>query len=352
MGIRGRLAVFALAFAALAPSLARAEDPPCLRFPGGLDQKIRHPPLEVVYPEAEQYREDEDWTSFAVTIEPDGTIGEIWQRDALGGDAFGRAAAAAIAKAKYAPAPMLNGKPARLGHSFEVAFRLDPIERGGVHNYYSETYDRARMARERRDYAASVRILKDSLPWPHDLYELTTMSYALAVSYQGLNDWRRATRHIRHATISNGVYADKGVRAAALAMTTELNARDHNYRWAKCAYDALKKQYPDRQDSPTLAAAAAETDAALGGVAPIRTEVEILEQDRADLMPHWWHLLSRPSFAIENVQGAVKSYRLDCLGHTERGPVVLGARVAMPFGMRCDLYVMGDPGAKFVLDER
>lgn len=334
----------------IALSPAHAEEFVCTSSPG-LDRPFKNPTINLKYPAAEAFRESEGWSLFAINVAPDGSVSDVWLRDTLGSQTFGQIAAEALAKGKFDP-PIRGGKPVQVGDVIAVIFQFDPKDRPGDHNYYREVLDRAAAARAQGDWKEAVRILDNSLAWPLHLHEMATMSHSMAISYMGLKDWRRALHHIRRATIEGGTVAEQNVRGEALALSVELHARDHDYGRAICIYETLRKLYPLAPVSPAVGAAIAETRAVLWSNAPVRTEVEILEQGRSDLTPHWSHALLRSSFTIEQVQGAVKSYRLDCVGRSERAPVVPGARITLSPGVACDLFVIGDPGAKFVLDER
>lgn len=342
--------LLALLLFGLVTSPAHAEEFVCTGS-SGLDHPYKEPSIKLTYPPAEAFRESEGWSLFALTVAPDGSVSDVWLRDAIGSQSFSQNASEALAKAKFDP-PVRRGRPVQVGDLIAVIFQFDPKDRPGDHNYYREALDRAAAARAQGDWKEAVRILDVSLAWPLHLHEMATMSHSMAISYMGLKDWRRALHHIRHATIEGGTVVEQNVRAEALALSVELHARDHDYARGICVYEKWKKLYPLMPEGPPLKAAIAEIRAALWSGAPVRTEVEILEQYRSDLTPHWSHALLRSSFAIEQVQGTLKSYRLDCIGRTERGPVVPGVRIALSPGVGCDLYVMGDAGAKFVLDER
>jgi TonB family protein len=349
MGMLARLILLACVF--FGSVSAHAEEFVCVGGTGGLDHPPKEPTIQLKYPAAEAFRESEGWSLFALTIAPDGAVSNVWLRDSIGSQTFAQIALDALPKAKFDPR-VRDGGPVLVGDSVAVVFRFDPKDRPGDHNYYREVLDRAAAARAQGDYKESVRILDNSLAWPLHLHEMATMGHAMAVSYMGLKDWRRALRHIRHATIDGGKVAEENVRADALALAAELFARDHDYIRAICTYETLRKQHPTAPVNPTLATAIAETRSVLFSSSPVRTEVEILETNRSDLTPHWSHVLLRKSFAIEQVQGTLKSYRLDCIRRSESGPVVPSQRITLSPGLGCDLYVMGNPGAKFVLDER
>lgn len=326
------------------------DDPLCVEAYEPLDAQPERTKLHINYPARESNQLGEGWARFGMTIAPSGAITDIWLIDAMGSAIYGEVAARALADAAYTP-PTIKGAPTQSGQKIDIEFRMVGENRAGVHNSFATAYARAHEFRRTGNYAASLAVLKEIMDRSLNLYEIATLSYALSLTYQGLNDWPRAYRHISHATIAWGEFADKGVRAAALSMAAEFSATAHEYRLAYCLFGRLKKKFPNYQVQPSLVAAIDDAKRQLSGTHPVQTNAEIIASDRPDVVARWGHEMLRGSFKIDQVQGNLSTYRLACPGYSAMEPVRSGVVLPKPPG-RCKLHVFGDPGARFVLDER
>lgn len=304
------------------------------------------------YPAREIDQLGEGWVRFAYTVDDAGTVKDIWLKEALGSPVYGERSVEVVRAQEYKPG-IVGGNPAAFGLTIEISFLMEGENRADARASYRAIYDRAYDQRQKGRYAESLVTLQDAMKRPLNLYELATMSHALTLTYLGLGDWRRALRHSRHAALSDGHFADSGVRARALAINAELLARDNAFHDALCANTALRKQYPSFAPSPALQDAIARSRSELAGTNPIRTEVEIIESSRTDIPAHWPHRLARSSFSIDHIEGKIDRFRLDCLTLVRSGPIEQGTVVVVgPNRGVCRLYVFGDPGAKFALEER
>lgn len=307
---------------------------------------------ELRYPKDEVRGLGEGWVRLMFTIDPQGVPVDFQIVDAVGSPLYVKFAIEGWAKSRYEPVAGSEPAPLRVG-SADVVFRIEGENRAGVHAAFSTTYDRAYSLRQQGRFAEALAVLKDTIKLSLNLYEQATASYALAVTYMRLNDRRRALLHIRHATINDGDLADKGVREAALAMNAELEALDSNPRGALCAYDKLMAKYPSHQPSSQLQSLLEKAREMIASATPVRTEVELIETERPDVPTAWSHRVLRPVFRIDGSQGAVPRLRLVCRNAIVDKAINQSIEVTVDRSAgACVLYVYGDPGARFVLDER
>lgn len=305
---------------------------------------------KIRYPQRELSEMGEGWVQLDYTISSEGIPVDFRVVDALGDPIFGVLAADGYSKARFEPA-QIDGKPVVFNFlHLEVFFQVEGPNRVGIHPEFDRNTDRAQRFRKEGKFADSLASLREILKLKLNLYERATTAFGLAVTYVGLNDRRRALKHIRHATIDAGSFADRGLRENALAMRAELEGRDGNPVDALCAFQDLKEQYPNHPVSPALQSVIDRARSDLEGKMPLRHEIELVETERPDIQPMWYHPLVRRSFKIE---GAAKSFRLVC------PTVVMEKLVSQPIDVKldesagwCNLYVSGDAGAKFTLEER
>lgn len=316
-----------------------------------LDRGAKRIRMDLRYPKGQASMAGEGWVRLGYTVTPTGEVAGIWLIDIIGAPIFAHAAAGSLVKAKFEPA-ILGGKPVTFHGDFDSEFRMSGDNRAGVHAKVGTAYDRALAAREQGDYAESVEILKKSLSLTLNMYEYAITSYGLTVSYLGLQDRRRALRHARHTAMGEAGYADRGQRRSALAFAAELESRDNNFRRGLCTFEALKKHFPDFQANAALQAEMTRARAELAATTPLKSEVEIVETDREDLAPMWVHEVVRNNFQLAVVQGTLKNYRLVCPTATSEGPIGPAPVPVDRSTGPCTLYVFGERGAKFVLDER
>jgi TonB family protein len=318
-----------------------------------------HPTLRVItrpaasYPQGQESMLGEGWVELAHTITPSGDVTNIRLIDLVGAPVFAHQASGALSKAKFAPVTV-SGKPVSWNARYTFRYLIEGKNRAGVHAKVSGSYDAAAAARKFGAYDRSLRILLETNKLTLNLYEYALTSYGLAMSYLGLGDRRRALLHMRHAAIGDGDFVDTGLIRSTLAILAELEARDGNPRAALCVLATLKKKRPDYAPAAQLLEMIAAARAALDGGAPVRNEVEIIESGRDEMiLPRWSHPVLRRTLQFTALQGAVKNYRITCPTHVLEG-VVFGSGaidVDQTIGS-CALEVYGDPGAKFVLDEK
>jgi len=317
-----------------------------------LDQSPKRSGIELRYPKGQVSMLGEGWVRLGFTVTPTGDVQGIWLIDIVGAPIFAHAASGALAKSKYAPA-VHGGRPVEFHGEFDAQFMIEGKNRAGTHAVVGSNYDKAKVYRDLGDHQRSVEILQESLKLTLNMYEYAITSYGLTVSYLGLKDYRRALLHVRHAAVGDAEFADRGQRKSALALLAELEARDGNFRASLCAFESLKKKYPDFQPAARLEELLATARRELTAATPVETQVELVESGREDLPAMWSHAVLRPALQFKAVQGRLKSFRLACPTAEIEGdfPVLHPVNVDRGVG-ECRLYVFGDPGAKFVLVEQ
>jgi tetratricopeptide (TPR) repeat protein len=290
----------------------------------------------------------EGWVSLQFTVTPAGTAENISVVDAIGSELFWQESAAAIAKGKWAAQPHAHHFAA-----FHFQYLITGENRAGVHNLAARDYDLALANRKRGDYRRSIEILQNTMKMPLNMYEFATTSYGLTVSYLGLGDWRRALRHARHMAIGDGEFADKGQVRSTLSMAAELAAQDNSFHESLCYASVLKTKLPDFVPSARLKNALARAEQEIGAATPVRTEVEIVEPVRVGLPSVWSHRVLRRSLTFGPVQGVLKNARVVCPRAVVDRPFPITAPIDVDTsGGTCLLYVYGEPGARFAIEER
>ena len=295
----------------------------------------------------------EGWVDLDFSITPEGIPANFRIRDAIGNAKYGQLAIEGFKGARY-EATKIDGAPVTVNVlSQTIEFRIEGENRVGVQTSAGNATVEAIKLRKQGKYAEALATLQALQGRSLNLYEATTRAYGLAMSYKGLNDRRRALREIRRSTISDGQYIDKNLRRAAFEAQVELEAADNDFLSSVCVFEQMQSLFPNKEADPKLVQTFVKAVEQLAGTTPVRTEVEIVETDRPDIPPHWMHGLVRQSFSLGNIQGNVQSIRLVCpTVFVERqvvGPLAL--EVSDEKVTNCILYVFGDPGAKFVLDE-
>jgi TonB family protein len=345
---------FAGSAAAAAPDALPPGQPSCDE-PHGIefDRKFKQVGgPEPRYPDKEVRQWGEGWVRFQISITEAGTVKDLRLHDAIGAPIYGEMAAADLRQFKFDPA-VLQGKPVTVHTPFDFSYQIPNVKFGGAHVPHVSAFAQARNLRAERKYAEALDVLNSVRNERFNMHEAALWSYSYALTYMGLNDWRRALRHVEHAVLYRGEYLDRFVRPEALALDIELLARDHKHYSALCTYADLKKQYPKFKPSAALTQVLDGSYAELAASTPVRTEVELTESGRADVPTFWRHRLLRRSFSIEAVQGPVSRFLLVCPTVQIGEPVQAGQKFETPpeWGI-CRLSVFGDAGARFTLEER
>lgn len=343
----GSLALFVVAAA-----------PPALALDACKGEKIylnrltKRVELDTRYPPGKEEDLGEGWVQLHFTVTPEGRAEDVSVTDAIGSIQFVVASRESILQSKWEPAVRL-GAPVAMHQRFEFEYRMRGENRAGVHNIATRNYDIAYANRRNGNYKQSVEVLLRTLELTLNLYEYTTTSYGLALSYLGLGDKRRALRHIRHAVIGEATNIDRGVRRSALALAAELSAQDNSFRESLCFFDTLKRNFPDFVPSAQQQAEIERATRELSTATPIRTEVELIESAREDVAPMWRHAILRGTLTFSGVQGAITRARVSCpVSQIDFAfPLKSSIDVDRSVGP-CVLFVFGEPGARFVLEER
>lgn len=330
---------------------ARAANP-CYDGVTGFDQRAKRTELDTRYPSSKADDLGEGWVLLRINIAPDGHAQDVWPIDAVGSTQFVVASMESVAKSKWNPA-VRGGSPTPYSLEFAFQYRMVGENRAGVHNMATRNYDIAYADRRNGNYKASVDVLLRTLAFTLNMYEYATISYGLTVSYMGLGDRRRALRHIRHSAISDAEFADKGQRRSTLALAAELAIQDNSFHEGLCAFKLLKERYPDFVPSAQLQTQVDRATREITSSTPITTDVEMIESLRANVAPVWRHRILRRTLTFSRVQGALTRARVACpTSITDHAfPLSRAVEVDTSAGS-CMLYVFGEPGARFVLEER
>lgn len=326
----------------------------CARLEYGQLSKnvVRVKKPELRYPNSELGRLGEGWAQFDFTIDEFGAPVDFRVVDGLGAPVYSKLAIEGVSTARYEPAER-DGKKVGVNISdFNVYFQVEGENRAAVHGVVDMAYETAFNLRKQGKLQESLDRLRQSFKGTLNLYEQATLSFGIAISYKGLGDFRRALVHARRATANEGIFADRGIRRNAFILLSELHARDNNPADALCSFAVVKKLDPEYQPEPMLASlldAARQTHL---GSAPVQTEVQLVESERADVGASWYHPVLRRNVSIKPIEGKLDSYRLWCPTTKVVQPVGVGASIVVDeANSPCMLYVYGDAGARFVVDE-
>ena len=354
--------IFALVGAVMAAGIllsfspAFADDsPPCGRIIPGivLDRKLElavRPPIS--YPGGQENFWGEGWVALEFDVGTDGIPTNFRVADALGAASFIQSAISAWGAARYEPAVHRGAPIATHGATVEVRYLIEGENRADTHAVFATNYDRAYKLRQAGRHREAAAVLKQTLGTTLNLYELATLSYGLAVTYNALGDRHRAFYHISHALIESGEFADKGVRRAAFVMGIELAAQLNMAGTTACWYEYLIEQYPDVKNDKRLRDLAEGMQQIVAGSSPLHTEVELVETNHPGVPTRWDHLLLRRSATLTTVSGNVSEVQVSCQTTAWRKQAGARLEISLPPIERCTIAVQGDVGARFTFDER
>lgn len=307
---------------------------------------------ELRYPNSELSRLGEGWAQFDFTIDETGTPVDFRVVDGLGAPVYSKLAIEGVSTARYEPAERDGQKVGINVSDFNVYFQVEGENRAAVHGVVDMAYETAFKLRKEGKFQESLDRLRQSFKGTLNLYEQATLSFGIAISYKGLGDFRRALVHARRATANEGVYADKGIRRNAFVLLSELHARDNNPADALCSFAFVKKLDADYQPEPALLALLDSARQTLVGDLPVQTEVQLVESERTDVGASWYHPVLRRNVSIRPIEGKLDTYRLWCPTKKIVQPLGTGASIIVEeTSSPCMLYVYGDAGARFVVEE-
>jgi hypothetical protein len=272
--------------------------------------------------------------------------------DAMGTPAYGAAVAEALNKATFTPA-ISNGKPADGNDFYDVLFAIERENRALVHYLgFSETYDIARRQRAAKQYQQSIDTTLKSFADPLNMYEIATLSHGVMLSYIGLKDYRHALIYARHAALERGRFLANDARPQAQAWLTWLEATNNNQRNAICAFTWLKRKFASYTPDADTLARVEQARAELNGTGPVRTSIELIDNNRSDIPAGWSHDLIRHSFRFEHVGAKAARLRAVCQAGTWGDEIREGKQETLnPAQGECTLYFYGERGATFDLVE-
>ena len=319
---------------------------------------IQHKPVKTIrrpqirYPNGELWDLGEGWTALDYTIDKQGVPVAFHVIDGLGAPVYASIAMEGLSQARYEPAEAEGQKIDSRFHRIEIEFRVEGENRVGVHPNVTDAIDAAFKLRKEGKFDASLARLQDAINGKLNLYELTTISFGMAMSYRGQGNPRMALLHVRHAAIDNARMADRGLTKSILEIAAELEALDGNPVDALCALGERRRLDQDYQSTADLAALDARARKQISGDERLTTDVILQETGRTDVEPNWYHPVLRTNLTMRKIRGTVGRIRLICSTTQIERNITEGDVLTFEEGVQpCLLYVYGTAGSSFTLEE-
>lgn len=295
----------------------------------------------------------EGWVLLEYVVGADGAVRDLKVVDALGPKDFVKASVNSVSGWRYAPATR-NGTPVdQYFYQTSVLFLFADSGRGADHSAFIRKYNRARKAITEKRYDEGIAILEEAFKARLNLYEEAMGSFVLALTYAQKTDWQRAQFHIRHATIEDGYYLGKALKATAFAMQVEIEARNASYAEARCAFTELRLiDESSAAGTSEAAKTVGRIESALADPKPLVSEATLAQHPMFEAPAVWRHALLRQKFSFARLKGEVKSFRLACVAAEHDAAVDEETQWNVPQQAGpCMLRVDGAPGASFLLIE-
>ncbi len=307
-----------------------------------------------VFPDADVSNDSEGWVRIGFTIDAEGSTRNVTVLDRVGSERMISAAISAVKNWDYKPAT-LNGQPAdQFGNTAEILYELQTGQAKPVHENVIKLYERGRDLVNKGQVAEGIAVLESAKEERLNMYELATISFALAYAYNQSNEPQKALPHIRHAMIEDGKYLEKRIFNPAKRLRIRLESRVGNLRYVACApaladTDDFDPNGADRKD---LMRIIASTTTLLKSTSPLVKAAKIDQPDDEDKPGMWEHDLIRRKFSFAAITGELTKFRASCVVHLVEDEVKLAQQWSTPeFSGPCTLRVWGTPGTTFKLVE-
>jgi TonB family protein len=307
-----------------------------------------------VFPDADVSNDSEGWVRIGFTIDSEGSTRNVAVLDRVGSARMISAAISAVKNWDYKPAT-LNGQPAdQFSNTAEILYELHTGQTKPVHDNVIKLYERGRDLVNKGQYAEGIAVLESAKEERLNLFELATISFALAYAYQQSNEPHKALPHIRHAMIEDGRFLEKRIANPAKRLRIRLEARAGNLRYVACApqladTDDFDPKGADRKD---LSRIVASTTTLLKSTSPLVKAAKIEPPADEDDPGMWEHDLIRRKFSFAAVTGELTKFRANCIVHLVEDEVKIAQQWSTPeFSGPCTLRVWGTPGTTFKLVE-
>lgn len=311
--------------------------------------KSKPPP---VFPDADVSNDSEGWVRIGFTIDSEGSTRNVVVLDRVGSERMISAAISAVKNWEYRPAT-LNGQPAdQFGNAAEILYELG--QNKPVHAKVIELYERGRDLVNKGQIAEGIAVLESAKEERMNLFELATISFALAYAYAQSNEPHKALPHIRHAMIEDGRFLEKRIANPAKRLRIRLESKAGNQRYVACAPSLAETDDfdPKGNDRKDLARIIANTTTLLKSPSPLVSTAKIEQPADDDDPGVWEHDLIRRKFSFASISGELTKFRASCVVHLVEDEVKLVQQWSTPeFSGPCTLRVWGKPGTTFKLVE-
>ena len=307
-----------------------------------------------VFPDADVSTDSEGWVRIGFTIDAEGDTRNVVVLDRFGSARMISAALSAVKNWEYRPAT-LNGQPAdQFGNTAEILYELHTGQTKPVHPEVIKLYERGRDLVNKGQIAEGIAVLESAKEERLNLFELSTISFALAYAYAQANEPHKALPHIRHAMIEDGRFLERRVVNPAKRLRVRLESLAGNPRYVACApqladTDDFDPKGADRKDLQRIIT---NTTMLLKSTAALVTAAKVGRPDDEDDPGLWEHDLIRRKFSFATIAGEVTKFRATCVVHLVEDEVLLGKQWSTPdFSGPCTLRVWGKPGTTFKVVE-
>lgn len=300
---------------------------------------------EPRYPLLNQRLGREGWVKLTFMVSPTGEPYDIAVVDAVGDERFETAAVEAAQNWVFEPAT-LGGQPIDAGMTYMVTFEL--TDNASASSSFVRAFRRIMTAIQEGERAAAERGLTDLGKDDLNLYEEANLNLA---AYQYYAKWGTAAQ--QYGALSRATAMDKGrgflpedVLTSMLANRFALELQLNLYARAAETGRLLLERSPSPERKAAIEQALTQIDALAG------TDQPILVAGRIDRSAHFFHLLLRPRFQFQDIDGDIAELRLHCDQDYAGFSYTPGMAYTVNGDLSdCTLRVIGTPGTTFTLVE-
>jgi len=296
----------------------------------------------------------EGWVVLRFIVNDDGTTSDIEVVDASIEGYFENAAIKAARARIYKPAT-LQGKPVMQGNTqLRTIFSIKGSD-GGVSKRFLRTYRTASKALDDGDLDQANKLIeKLDKQEKRLLAEVCYLDMLKARYFVKTGDDKATLRHVERALIIADVVAKKEIYFSLLRQGIVDNAKANNFQTSLKHYDSLLEVDKNLAPDDSIHNFVQRIRQVLGGDSHIVFEGKIPVSCKNCEGPdgHWWHVLNRNRFSIDQVVGQLKDIKIVC--QYSAVTVLYKAEMAWTVNRdagECSITVRGERGTAFRLNE-
>jgi TonB family protein len=296
----------------------------------------------------------EGWVLVSYLVGEDGAVHDAMIEDSTGDRGFERAALNAIEGWRYEPAT-LNGTPVMQGETeVWIVFRLQGAT--GASQRFITAYQEAAQQLAANDLDAAAETLTEiDASIKANLYEDALYWWLRSIHLEaGTPESREDIKtSVRRAIGYEEHFLPPELLVTAIRRLYVMQFQDGELADAMETFEILETT----EAAKTATSYAAVSQEIGGHVREIRALIagsDVLAS-RAEIESngYWFQRVLRRAFSVEDIDGELENLDLRCERRAAKYDSVTGGEVvAVPDGWdKCSVYVKGDPGATFVLNE-